>query len=138
MILFDTDTLTLFLLGQARVVQQFRSAEETPTTSVVSRIEALRGRFDSIIKASDGEQLLAAQKRLEDLQTALAKFKIVSFDSSAAAVFDRCRRDRGLKKIGRPDLLIACIALANRATLVMRNVRHFRQVPGLHVENWAD
>jgi ribosome-associated translation inhibitor RaiA len=73
MILFDTDTLTLFLLGQARVVQQFRSAEETPTTSVVSRIEALRGRFDSIIKASDGEQLLAAQKRLEDLQTAFSQ-----------------------------------------------------------------
>ena len=42
------------------------------------------------------------------------------------------------KKIGRADLLIACIALAHGETLVTRNVRHFKQVPGLTIENWAD
>ena len=36
------------------------------------------------------------------------------------------------------DLLIASIALAQRATLVTRNLRHFRQIPALNVENWAD
>jgi predicted nucleic acid-binding protein len=35
-------------------------------------------------------------------------------------------------------LLIAAIVLANRATLVSRNLTDFRQVPGLQVENWAD
>jgi tRNA(fMet)-specific endonuclease VapC len=48
------------------------------------------------------------------------------------------RQDRKLKKIGRRDLLIACIALAHRAKVVTRNLKHFRQVPGLLVENWAD
>jgi tRNA(fMet)-specific endonuclease VapC len=55
-----------------------------------------------------------------------------------AAEFDRLRENKKLKKIGRADLLIACIALANRATLVSRNLKHFGQVPGLQAENWAD
>lgn len=28
--------------------------------------------------------------------------------------------------------------LANRATLVTRNLHHFKQVPGLMVTNWVD
>jgi tRNA(fMet)-specific endonuclease VapC len=43
-----------------------------------------------------------------------------------------------LKKIGRADLLIAAIALANRAILVTRNLKDFRNVAGLPLENWAD
>jgi predicted nucleic acid-binding protein len=27
---------------------------------------------------------------------------------------------------------------ASRATLVTRNLRHFRPIPGLKLENWAD
>ena len=33
---------------------------------------------------------------------------------------------------------IGCITLAHRATLVTRNYDHFRQIPGLKIENWAD
>lgn len=48
------------------------------------------------------------------------------------------RQEKKLKKIGRADLLIASIALAERALLVTRNLKDFKQIPGLHVENWAD
>jgi tRNA(fMet)-specific endonuclease VapC len=51
---------------------------------------------------------------------------------------DQTRQIKKLKAIGRKDLLIACIALANRATLVTRNLRDFQAVPGLKLENWAD
>ena len=68
----------------------------------------------------------------------LGKFTIISFNAAGAAEFDRLRQDKKLKKIGRADLLIACIALAHRATLVTRNLRHFGQIPGLRLENWAD
>jgi tRNA(fMet)-specific endonuclease VapC len=62
----------------------------------------------------------------------------IPFDSQSAAVFDRLRRNRGLRKIGRPDLLIASSALARDATLVTRNTRHFQSIPNLKLENRAD
>jgi tRNA(fMet)-specific endonuclease VapC len=59
-------------------------------------------------------------------------------DTAAVEQFDRLRKMSKMRKIGRADLLIASIALTHRATLVTRNVRHFRQFPGLKVENWVD
>ena len=40
--------------------------------------------------------------------------------------FNRIKIIKGLKKIGRADLLIASIALTHKAILVTRNVRHFK------------
>ncbi len=68
----------------------------------------------------------------------LSQFQVVAFDAVAAAEFGRLRQIKKLKKIGRGDLLIAAITLANGATLVTRNLKDYRQVPALHLENWAD
>jgi tRNA(fMet)-specific endonuclease VapC len=138
MTLFDTDTLTLYFAGHSRVVERVQAAEEAPVTSAVSRIEVLQGRFDSILKAAHGDQLLRAHDRLIVAEHDLEKFHIVPLSLAAAAEFDKLRQNKKLKKIGRADLLIASITLAHRATLVIRNLRHFRQVPGFNVENWAD
>jgi tRNA(fMet)-specific endonuclease VapC len=102
------------------------------------KIEALRGRHEWLLKAEDGTQLLRAQQGLMHTLRHLALFSIVMFDESAAEEFDHLRQNKKLKKVGRADLLIAAIALANRATLVTRNQKDFRQVPGLPIENWAD
>ena len=40
--------------------------------------------------------------------------------------------------MGRADMLVASIALAHRATLVTRNLRHFSKVPDLATVNWVD
>ena len=63
---------------------------------------------------------------------------IVPINQAASLEFDRLRSVSKFRKIGRADLLIASITLANRATLVTRNLRHFKQIPGLKVENWVD
>jgi tRNA(fMet)-specific endonuclease VapC len=76
--------------------------------------------------------------RLDESDSALSRWKIVSLNEAALQQFDRLRADRSLRKIGRADLLIACIALAHRATLASRNIRDFSFVPGLMVENWVD
>lgn len=139
MFILDTDALTLLDAGHAGL-QQRRDRIDLPevVTTVITRIEILRGRFDFVLKAADGPQLLRALQWLGRSEALLAQIPVIAFDDAAATEFDRMRQDRKLKKIGRADLLIASIALARRAVLVTRNLKHFQQVPGLQVENWAD
>jgi predicted nucleic acid-binding protein len=138
MIVLDTDTLSLVLKVHPRVSQRMRAAPELSVISIVTRIEVLQGRFDSVLKAADADALLRAQQRLGKAEEDLAGYTIVPFDPAAGNEFERLRQNKKLKKIGRNDLLIACIALANQATLITRNVKDFQLVPGLRLENWAD
>jgi tRNA(fMet)-specific endonuclease VapC len=137
--ILDTDILSLFLHGHPRVIERHERETDEVAVTIISRIQLLQGRFATILKAADGAELLRAQKWLDLTTRDLAAIsKLVSIDDKAALEFDRLRQNKKLKKIGRGDLLIAAITLANRATLVTRNLKDFRQVPGLHVENWAD
>ncbi len=138
MILLDTDIVTLFGLGHDQVTKRVLAVGDLVVISVVTRIEILRGRFDFVLKAKDGVELRRAQELLDRSEWDLNKLVIVPIDPQAAEEFDRLRVQSKLKKIGRADLLIASIALAHRATLVTRNVKHFRAVTNLNVENWAD
>jgi tRNA(fMet)-specific endonuclease VapC len=77
-----------------------------------------------------------AQELLKASQSLLASIAIFPVDDTAASKFDNLRLNKKVKKIGRTDLLISSIALAHNATVVTRNLQHFKQVPGLKVENW--
>jgi tRNA(fMet)-specific endonuclease VapC len=44
---------------------------------------------------------------------------------------------RAKLKVGTLDLRIASIVLAREATLVSRNLRDFKRVPRLTVEDWS-
>jgi tRNA(fMet)-specific endonuclease VapC len=137
--LLDTDTLTYLHAGHPRVVERLRQlADPDVGTTIITKIELLRGRFDFVLKAADGSELLRAQQLLVRTEELLAQILILPMDEAAAVQFDRLRAIKRLRKIGRADLLISSIVLAHRATLVTRNVRHFKQVPGLSVTNWMD
>ncbi len=107
-------------------------------TTIISKIEMLRGRFDQLVKASKQAEFLRAQELLNETEAFLARLPIVPLDARALAEFERLLRIKGLKKIGRNDLLIASITLAHEATVVTRNLRHFERVPDLRVVNWID
>ena len=137
--LLDTDTLTHLHAGNSKVAECLRTLEDPVVgTTIITKIELLRGRMDYVLKAITGVDLLRAQSLFERTEDLLAQILIVPLDSKAAAQFDRLHSIRNLSKIGRADLLIASIALANRAILVTRNQRHFNPIPGLVVTNWVD
>ena len=139
MYILDTDILSLIHAGDSRIGQRRARVKSSDiATTIISRIEILRARYEFLLKADSGEQLLRAQQWLRRSEGLFSQVKTIFFVDVAALEFDRLRKLRKIKKIGRADLLIASIAIANRATLVTRNLRHFRQFPNLTVENWAD
>lgn len=138
MILLDTDIVSHVFKANPKVLERLRGAMDPVAITIITRLEILRGRSEALLKAADGLELQEAMSRLTLAEQALGRFLVVPVDAASAAEFDRLRRNRKAKKVGRADLLIASIALAHKATLVTRNVRDFAHVPHLRIENWAD
>src|SRR5262245_32806755 len=140
MIILDTDTVTHFSYGNQNVRKKIESVgdDDTLAVTLITWNEMLRGRADSLLKAADEEELKKAMERFRQTEDLLADFRILPVDDDAAKQFERLRKDKKLKKMGRADLLIACIPLAQDALLVSRNEKHFKLVTGLRWDNWVD
>jgi tRNA(fMet)-specific endonuclease VapC len=139
MYLLDTDTLTHLYRGTSNVIRQLNAVEDVDVgITIITKVEVLRGRIDYLLKAETGANLLKAQELLFRTEELLSQLLIVPMSQAASREFDRLCAVSKYRKIGRADLLIASITLANRAILVTRNQRHFKQIPGLPVENWVD
>ena len=103
--LLDTDTLTHLHAGHPRVIEQLRAlADPDVGTTIITEIELLRGRFDFVLKAATGADLLRAQQFLARTKELLAQIIVVPLDEAAAVHFDRLRVARALRKVGRADL----------------------------------
>ena len=139
MYLLDTDTLTHLHFGNSNVVKRLKAVGDLEVgITIITKVEILRGRLDHLLKTETGIDLLKAQELLFRTEELLNELLIVPISQAASLEFDRLRAVSKYRKIGRADLLIASITLANRATLVTRNLRHFQQISGLRVENWVD
>ena len=155
MYLLDTDTLTHLYFGNSNVIKQLKAKADVEVgITIITKVEVLRGRIDYLLKAETGANLLKAQELLFRTENLLSQLLIVPISQAASLEFDRLRAVSKYRKIGRADLLIASITLANRATLVTRNKRqhgdwicsltesiprrHFQQIAGLPIENWVD
>jgi predicted nucleic acid-binding protein len=101
-------------------------------------MEILQGRYVSVLKAANQEELARAVDRFRASEELLDSFILLEPDEEARAEFERLRRGKKTKGMRRGDMLIAAIALAQKALLVTRNVDDYKDVAGLRVENWAD
>jgi tRNA(fMet)-specific endonuclease VapC len=137
--LLDTDIFLHLQADNPRVRRRFEqeSADELAIT-VVTRIEVLRARFDHLLKADTVQNLQIAQQRLDDTDELLSQWRVIGISGSVGAQVARLRQIKGIRRIGRADLLIASIALAYAATLVTRNVDDFQRIPDLAIENWFE
>ncbi len=79
----------------------------------------------------------------EQNRLALAEFMtpimVLPYDDLVAPVYGQIRAHLESKgcRIGALDALIAAHALAAKVSLVTRNTREFRRVPGLQVVDWS-
>jgi tRNA(fMet)-specific endonuclease VapC len=73
------------------------------------------------------------------LQEFLSPLNIEPFDLNSALIYGelRLRMEKSGKQIGSFDALIAAHAMSIGATLVTNNLKEFKRVKGLKLENWA-
>jgi tRNA(fMet)-specific endonuclease VapC len=137
--LLDTNILTAMHTGHPKILKALERVDDPEiATTIVNQIELLQGRMDFLLKADIGQEILRAQGLFRETQHLLAEIQIIPFEAAAAEQFDQLSQISSLRKIGRADLLIGTIALANRATLVTRNTKDFKRIPGLKLVNWFD
>jgi tRNA(fMet)-specific endonuclease VapC len=86
------------------------------------------------------EKSAAVDKNRLALSILLANIEILDFDVNAADGYGKIRAD--LEKNGTPigplDMMIAGHARSLDYTLVTNNVKEFKRVSGLKIENWAE
>ena len=79
-------------------------------------------------------------KNLANLTDFLSLVTIIDFDRSAALEFGLIQGE--LRRKGKPtgeiDALIAAVARSRLDTVVTDNIRHFKNIEGLKLENWFE
>ena len=97
----------------------------------------------SAITHSELEYGVVKSHRSKENREALARFlsplEIVPYDDKAAVNYGEIRSHLEKKGavIGAMDLLIGAHAGSIPVTLVTNNLREFKRIPGLRIENWA-
>jgi tRNA(fMet)-specific endonuclease VapC len=139
-IVLDTDHLTVYAFPEngryQALAARIRNSPDEFATTIVSLEEQLRGWLAAIKRKRDPSDQVSAYQRLGKLWEFFGVWKIVPFDDLAAERFKELRKQR--IRIGSEDLKIAAMALTCDALLLSANLRDFRQVPGLRVENWLE
>ena len=137
MIVLDTNVLCALMQLQpdARVVSWLdRQAAESVWISTITLFEA---RYGLALLAS-GRRKKVLLERFEQFLEEDLENRVLAFDTQAATLAAQLAADR--KARGRPvdmrDTLIAGIALARRATLATRNMRHFDDLSVPVVDPW--
>lgn len=138
MILLDTNVVSALMqdMPDAAVTAWL---DRQPTESLwITSITVFEIRF--------GLELLATGRRRRSLEEAFEKAleedfegRIVAFDEGAAEAAGRIAANR--RGLGRPveirDVQIAGIAVAHRAAIATRNVRHFEGLGAELIDPWS-
>jgi tRNA(fMet)-specific endonuclease VapC len=128
--MLDTDSVSYAIRGKGDVGT--RILKHKPSELCISSITLGELRF--------GAHKVASKALHKHIDTFTASVVPQDFDRDAAEAYGRIAAD--LAKAGTPigafDTMIAAHALAKKLTLVTNNVKHFRKVSGLKIENWTE
>jgi tRNA(fMet)-specific endonuclease VapC len=135
----DTDVLTIIQRraepGYTRLVNRLNAEPGIILwTTVISFEEQLRGWL-AYVKSARITQLAAAYQKLLELNEDFSTRPVLPFDTRATAQLEALIHERIRR--GIMDLKIAAVALAHSETLISKNLKDFRKVRGLLVEDWT-
>jgi len=135
MIILDTNVLSAAMASDAIVVAWLdRQSSSSMWTTAVTVFEVRSG----LMAMPTGRRRAGRELAFDNIIENDLEGRVLPFDRSAAEEAARLMADR--RRIGRPgetrDTMIAGIALAQRATLATRNVRHFDDLNVRIVDPW--
>jgi len=138
MILLDTDHITVLAFPESAAYASLNRrlaniSDPQIATIIITAAEQMRGWLARINRLKNIHDQVTAYDELADLFLFLQKWEIVRFDHGAASAYSQLRKDK--VRIGTNDLKIAAVALAQNALLLSANLRDYRKVPGLRVED---
>jgi tRNA(fMet)-specific endonuclease VapC len=128
--MLDTNILIYTIKNRPKKVREaFKKYSEFLAMSTITLGELIYG----------AEKSAQSVRNLADIDALAARLEVVSFDSEAAIHFGQVKAELAAagKIIGPYDLMIAGHARSRGLILVTNNVREFKRVPGLRVENWV-
>jgi tRNA(fMet)-specific endonuclease VapC len=138
-VILDTDHVTILQRQGPEADRLLHKLDQLPpddiATTIVSYQEQLQGWLAFLKQARGDHQLLRAYAELDKIRRAFQKMNVLPFEEAAQATFKSLRKQS--RRLGTLDLRIASITLATGGKLLSRNLRDFRQVPGLVVEDWT-
>jgi tRNA(fMet)-specific endonuclease VapC len=130
--LLDSNALSDLIRNPGGTVSQRfeRKAADPSNELLTSIVTACETRYGAVKK---GSRMLS-----ERMDRTLDAVRVVPLSIGADAAYAVLRTDleRKGQLIGPNDMLIAAHALALDAILVTDNVREFKRVKGLRIENW--
>ena len=124
--ILDSDILIYFLKGEKEVIKKVLSLQNDELyITIINYTELLYGIYNSNKISQNKEKILPF----------LDNFKILQFDKNASEIFAKLKAK--LKKQGKiiadMDLMIASIAISNKAILYTNNLKHFNRIDGLKI-----
>ena len=139
MIVLDTNYLSFLQRPESaecvRLVDAMnQSIDRVFATTVISLEEQMRGWLAAIRRVQLLDKQIVYYERLLTVAQFFSGWQVLPFDQRAAQRLLELRKLR--IRVGMMDLKIAAIVLVHDALLVSANLRDFRQVPGLEVEDW--
>ena len=139
-VLLDTDHFSILQHNQKPEVDRLQARLQPLSgkqikVCIVSFQEQAKGWLAWINRARTPSEVLRGFGFLHGLLKHYSVRHVLPFDQAAMSEFLRLKQQR--VRIGTSDLRIAAIAKTNGLTLLSRNLRDFRQVPGLLVEDWT-
>jgi tRNA(fMet)-specific endonuclease VapC len=134
--IFDTDVMTLYERMHPGLIRNiFHHILDDIQVSSITVEEQISGWFTMLRSAQDPQQIEVAHRRLASVVLSLGTWDIIPFTAAAELRFQDLRKRR--LNVRGNDLRIAAIALEAGATVVTKNLRDFKRVPGLQCEDWS-
>jgi len=129
---FDTNIITAFLKNDLSVVKKvsdYLERFDKLSINIISYYEILRGLKD-----------IGNEQRVRKFEEFIEENELLSIRKEtiqkAAEIYAYLKTEGNL--IEDADILMAAIALVENLVLITDNVRHFRRVKNLPIENWKE